>query len=206
MADLMVRFSKMYQVVLPMVQEQDWSPVLSAGSYTYNVTDANGCTASCSVTITEPSTLVATCSFPTQLVMAVFQTVLSGSRWYLPLYWNRSIHRSCCRFFILLQCIWREWVAQHPVQWLSLEPAAIWLQHVQLFPKRSFCNGGSEDGSVSVSASGGTAPIYWNRSFTGLAGSYTYKCIWREWLHSILFSDYHWAGYSGCYCSVVSKL
>ena len=28
----------------------------------YNVSDANGCTASCSVTITEPAALVATCS------------------------------------------------------------------------------------------------------------------------------------------------
>ena len=33
---------------------------LAAGSYTYNVSDANGCTASCSVTITEPAILVAT--------------------------------------------------------------------------------------------------------------------------------------------------
>ena len=35
---------------------------LAAGTYTYNVSDANGCTASCSVTITEPAALVATCS------------------------------------------------------------------------------------------------------------------------------------------------
>ena len=35
---------------------------LAAGSYTYNVSDANGCTAFCSVTITEPAALVATCS------------------------------------------------------------------------------------------------------------------------------------------------
>ena len=35
---------------------------LAAGSYAYNVTDASGCTASCSVTIAEPAALVATCS------------------------------------------------------------------------------------------------------------------------------------------------
>lgn len=35
---------------------------LAAGTYNYTVTDANGCTASCSVTITEPPALVATCS------------------------------------------------------------------------------------------------------------------------------------------------
>ena len=35
---------------------------LAAGSYTYNVSDANGCTASCSVTITEPAVLTITCT------------------------------------------------------------------------------------------------------------------------------------------------
>ncbi|MBL0257431.1 MAG: hypothetical protein IPQ03_07815 [Bacteroidetes bacterium] len=35
---------------------------LAAGTYTYVVTDANSCSASCSVTITEPAVLVATCS------------------------------------------------------------------------------------------------------------------------------------------------
>ena len=35
---------------------------LTAGTYTYTVTDANGCTASCTVTITEPAVLSASCS------------------------------------------------------------------------------------------------------------------------------------------------
>jgi len=35
---------------------------LSAGTYTYTVTDANGCTATCTATISEPAVLVATCS------------------------------------------------------------------------------------------------------------------------------------------------
>ena len=44
---------------------------LTAGSYTYNVTDANGCTASCSVTITEPAALVATCSVVSHVFVMV---------------------------------------------------------------------------------------------------------------------------------------
>ncbi|MCC7233542.1 MAG: T9SS type A sorting domain-containing protein, partial [Bacteroidia bacterium] len=35
---------------------------LAAGTYTYSVTDNNGCTASCTVTINEPAALVASCS------------------------------------------------------------------------------------------------------------------------------------------------
>ncbi|TAH40006.1 MAG: hypothetical protein EYC69_12160 [Bacteroidetes bacterium] len=35
---------------------------LSAGSYTYTFTDANGCTATCTLVITEPSAIVPTCS------------------------------------------------------------------------------------------------------------------------------------------------
>ncbi|MBL0051105.1 MAG: SprB repeat-containing protein [Bacteroidetes bacterium] len=35
---------------------------LSAGTYTATVTDANGCTATCSYTVTQPTLLVATCS------------------------------------------------------------------------------------------------------------------------------------------------
>ena len=35
---------------------------LTAGSYTFTVTDANGCTATCTTTINEPAPLVATCT------------------------------------------------------------------------------------------------------------------------------------------------
>ena len=93
---------------------------LAAGSYTYVVTDANSCSSSCTVTITEPAVLVATCS------------VVS----------NVS------------------------------------------------CNGGN-DGSASVSASGGTAPYSGTGTFTGLAaGSYTYNVSDANGC-TALFSDYH---------------
>src|SRR5439155_686304 len=35
---------------------------LSAGTYSYTVTDAHGCSSTCTVTISEPTALVATCS------------------------------------------------------------------------------------------------------------------------------------------------
>ena len=69
---------------------------LAAGSSTYNVSDANGCTAYCSVTITEPAALVAACSVVSNVAVTVDRmgsaSVSASGVGYCSLYgnWIRS--------------------------------------------------------------------------------------------------------------------
>ena len=141
------------------ILEQVHLPVLLQVLMLYNVSDANGCTASCSVTITEPASLVATCSVVSNVTCnggsdgaadvtasggtapysgtGSFTGLAAGSYTY-----NVSDANGCtasCSVTIT-------------------EPAAL-LQHVQLF--NVTCNGGS-DGAADVNASGGYSSIHWN--------------------------------------------
>jgi subtilisin-like proprotein convertase family protein len=52
---------------------------VTAGTYNYTVTDANGCTATTSVTVTEPTTLVATISAPPILCAGATTTITVGA-------------------------------------------------------------------------------------------------------------------------------
>ena len=147
---------------------------LAAGTYNYNVSDANGCTSSCSVTITEPAVLVATCSVVSNVSCnggsdgsasvsasggtspytgtGTFSGLAAGSYTY-----NVSDANGC--------------TASCSVTITQPDPL---IASCSVISNVSV-NGGN-DGSASVSASGGTAPYTGTGTFTGLtAGSYTYN-------------------------------
>ncbi|MBK9543455.1 MAG: T9SS type A sorting domain-containing protein [Bacteroidetes bacterium] len=146
---------------------------LAAGSYTYNVSDANGCTASCSVTITEPAVLVATCSVVSNVTCnggfdgSASVSASGGTAPYTPTGTFSGLAAGAYTFTVTDA---NGCTASCSVT--ITEPAAL-VATCSVVSNVS-CNGGS-DGAASVSASGGTAPYTGTGSFTGLAaGTYSY--------------------------------
>ncbi|MBK6838089.1 MAG: SprB repeat-containing protein [Bacteroidetes bacterium] len=147
---------------------------LAAGSYTYNISDANGCTASCSVTITEPTVLLASCTFVSDVTCnggADGSASVSASGGTAPYSGTGLITGLSAGTQTLTVTDANGCTATCSVT--ISEPAALVatcsiVSHVS-------CNGGT-DGAADVTASGGTAPYTGTGSFTGLAaGSYTYN-------------------------------
>ncbi|MBL0065728.1 MAG: hypothetical protein IPP38_12080 [Bacteroidetes bacterium] len=146
---------------------------LFAGTYSYTVTDANGCTASCSVTITEPAVLVATCTVVSNVSCnggsdGAFNVSASGGTG--PYTGTGGYAGAVAGTNTITVTDANGCTATCSVT--ISEPAAL-VATCSVVSNVS-CNGGT-DGSASVSASGGTAPYSGTGSFTGLAaGTYNY--------------------------------
>ncbi|MBK9543807.1 MAG: hypothetical protein IPO49_16110 [Bacteroidetes bacterium] len=147
---------------------------LAAGTYTYNVSDANGCTASCSVTITEPAALVATCSVVSNVTCnggSDGSADVTASGGTAPYTGTGSFTGLAAGTYTYNVSDANGCTASCSVT--ITEPAA--LVATCSVVSNVTCNGGS-DGSADVTASGGTAPYTGTGSFTGLAaGTYTYN-------------------------------
>ncbi|MBK9525079.1 MAG: T9SS type A sorting domain-containing protein [Bacteroidetes bacterium] len=146
---------------------------LAAGTYTYSVSDASGCTASCSVTITEPAVLVASAtSTPSSCPTCADGTVSvagvsGGTAPYNYTNLTGLLPGPYCITVTDANGCTAQACATVGSTACSVVASCSVVSNVS-------CNGGS-DGSASVSASGGTAPYTGTGTFTGLAaGTYTY--------------------------------
>jgi hypothetical protein len=149
---------------------------VGAGTYNYVVTDANGCSANTSITVTEPDLLVATATAPA-IACNGGQTPLSisatgGTGFYSPSGSNLIDLGAGYYEFIVTDDNGCEALASIDIT----EPTALVVSNTTS-DFNGFgvsCNGGS-NGSVNVSATGGTAPYSGNGNNAGLiAGNYNY--------------------------------
>jgi len=149
---------------------------VGAGTYNYVVTDANGCSANTSITVTEPDLLVATASAPAiacnggQTPLSISATGGTGS--YSPSGSNLIDLGAGYYEFIVTDDNGCEALASIDIT----EPTALVVSNTTS-DFNGFgvsCNGGS-NGSVNVSATGGTAPYSGDGNNAGLsAGNYNY--------------------------------
>jgi len=143
---------------------------LTAGNYTYNVTDANGCTASTTVTISEPTSLSAFVSQNTPILChgGSATITVSGSG-------GTSSYSGTGTFSVTAGSYGYTITDAHgctaSASITITEPAA--LSASSSVVSNVSCNGGS-NGSVSVAASGGTAPYSGTGTFSVSAGTYSY--------------------------------
>src|SRR5262245_44264361 len=139
-----------------------------AGTYTFNVTDANGCTASTTVTITEPTKLVASSSATPILCNGGDSTVtVSASGGAAPYTGTGTFTKKAGTYTFNVTdangCTASTTVTiTEPTKLVASSSATPIL-----------CNGG--DSTVTVSASGGTAPYTGTGTFTKKAGTYTFN-------------------------------
>lgn len=139
----------------------------SAGTYTYTVTDANGCTATTSVTLTEPSLMTAYASCPgiacnggtTDLAVTAF----GGT----PPYTGTGVFNVGAGIYTYTITDANGCTAS--VTHTITEPAPL---VVSISSTGIDCNGGSAD--LAVSAIGGTAPYTGTGAYSVSAGTYTY--------------------------------
>ena len=149
---------------------------VGAGTYNYVVTDANGCSANTSITVTEPTLLVATASVPAiacnggQTPLSISATGGTGS--YSPSGSNLIDLGAGYYEFIVTDDNGCEALASIDIT----EPTALVVSNTTS-DFNGFgvsCNGGS-NGSVNVSATGGTTPYSGDGNNAGLsAGNYNY--------------------------------
>ncbi|MBL0065727.1 MAG: SprB repeat-containing protein [Bacteroidetes bacterium] len=144
-----------------------------AGTNNITVTDANGCTATCSVTITEPAVLVATCTVVSQVTCnggTDGSASVSASGGTTPYTGEGTFTGLAAGTYSYTVTDANGCTASCSVT--ITEPAALVATCSVI--SNVTCNGGS-DGSASVSASGGSAPYSGEGTFTGLsAGTYSY--------------------------------
>src|SRR5262249_47218995 len=138
-----------------------------AGTYTFNVTDANGCTASTTVTITEPKVGTATWRARPILCNGGSSTVtVSASGGTAPYTGTGMFSRTAGTYSFTVTdangCTARTAV---PIT----EPAVL---TASSSATPILCNGGSS--TVTVSASGGTAPYTGTGMFSRTAGTYSF--------------------------------
>ncbi|REK07624.1 MAG: T9SS C-terminal target domain-containing protein [Bacteroidetes bacterium] len=146
---------------------------LSAGTYSFLVTDANGCTVSCSLTVSEPPPLTANCLITNSISCnggndgAVNVQVNGGTAPYVVSGATSGLSAGTYTFIVTDK---NGCQANSTIELTDPDPLVFncsVTQHVT-------CNGGS-DGSVSVSASGGTPPYIVSPAQNGLsAGTHTF--------------------------------
>jgi hypothetical protein len=149
---------------------------VGAGTYNYVVTDANGCSANTSITVTEPDLLVATASAPAiacnggQTPVSISATGGTGS------YYGVGDDYEYLTAGDYLYIVADDNGCEAEVTISITEPTALVVSNTT----SNFngfgvsCNGGS-NGSVNVSATGGTAPYSGDGNNAGLsAGNYNY--------------------------------
>lgn len=146
---------------------------LSAGTHTLTVTDANGCSTSCTVTVSEPTALVATCSLVSDVSChggSDGSASVSASGGVGP-YSGVGVMLGLSADTYTFTVTDANGCSASCTVTIS-QPAALVATCTVL--TNVSCNGGS-DGSASVSASGGVTPYSGEGTFTGLsAGTYSY--------------------------------
>src|SRR5207244_4111333 len=138
------------------------------GSHTYTVTDANSCTSSTTVTLTEPDALSASESHDPILCFGGTTTVSITAAGGTPPYSGDGAHTgvSAGPFSFTVtdangcSTVVSGTISQPPALRASSSNTAI------------LCNGGSS--TVTVNASGGTAPYSGTGTFSRSAGTYSY--------------------------------
>ncbi|MEO6670308.1 MAG: T9SS type A sorting domain-containing protein [Ferruginibacter sp.] len=140
---------------------------LAAGSYTFTVTDANGCTATTTGTITQPSALAASSTAGTIACNGGSTTVtVSATGGTAPYTGTGTFTRSAGAYTFTVTdangctATTTGTITQPAVLAATSQAGTI------------ACNGGST--TVTVSATGGTAPYTGTGSFTRSAGAYTF--------------------------------
>ncbi|NBO61374.1 MAG: hypothetical protein EBU82_10440, partial [Flavobacteriia bacterium] len=126
---------------------------VSAGTHTFTVTDAGGCTANTTITVTQPNPLVATASEVAPILcyggQGVIEVVASGGT---PSYTGTGNFNVSAGTYTYTITDANNCTAQDVIT--ITEPTPIVVTPVQTAP--ILCNGGT--GQVTVSASGGTLP------------------------------------------------
>jgi hypothetical protein len=139
----------------------------AAGTYTFGVTDANGCTATTTITITDPPLLTASSSATVIKCNGGTSTVTVSAAGGTPAYGGTgtfTVSAGSYSFTVTdangCQATTTGSVSQPPLLTASSGATAI------------KCNGGTS--TVTVSAGGGTAPYSGTGTFTVSAGSYSF--------------------------------
>jgi len=140
---------------------------VTAGSYTYPVTDGNGCSASTTITITEPSVVEASSSATAILCFGGTATVsVSGNGGTAPYNGTGDFSVSAGTYSYIVS----------DANGCSTSTSITVTEPSEVIVSSSatpiLCNGGSS--TVSVSATGGTAPYSGTGSFSATAGTYNY--------------------------------
>jgi len=140
---------------------------VTAGSYTYPVTDGNGCSASTTITITEPTVIEASSSSTAILCYGGSATVsVSGNGGTAPYTGTGDYTVNAGTYSYSVT----------DANGCSSSTSITVTEPSELVVSSSanpiLCNGGSS--TVSVSATGGTAPYSGTGSFSATAGTYSY--------------------------------
>ncbi|MBK7571149.1 MAG: T9SS type A sorting domain-containing protein [Bacteroidetes bacterium] len=138
-----------------------------AGTHTYTVTDANGCTSTTSITITEPSAVVASSSSTAILCNGGSSTVTVSATGGTAPYTGTGSFTEAAGTYTYTVTDANGCTATTTIT--ITEPSAVVASSSST---AILCNGGSS--TVTVSATGGTAPYTGTGSFTETAGTYTY--------------------------------
>ncbi|NBV68260.1 MAG: hypothetical protein EBR74_06955, partial [Flavobacteriia bacterium] len=140
-----------------------------AGTYTYTLTDQNGCTGSTTINVTQPAPFIATATITSPVPCNGGQAtvVLSASGGTAPYTGTGTFNVTAGTYTYTIVdangCIATTTITVS-------QPAVLIASATLLSP--ILCNGGNA--LVQVSATGGTAPYVGTGNFTVVAGSYTY--------------------------------
>ena len=141
---------------------------LAAGTYSYTVTDANNCTTTVSATVTQPSQVVATATAPAVLCNGGAAVVTVSATGGTAPYMGTGMFSELAGMH------------SYPVtdnNGCSTSASVTVTEPTLLVASASataiMCNGGNA--TVTVSATGGTAPYTGTGSFTVTAGTYSYS-------------------------------
>jgi hypothetical protein len=140
---------------------------VSAGTYTYTVTDANGCTATTSITVTEPATLAASSTGDNVLCNGGTTTVTVTATGGTAPYTGDGIFTVSAGTYTYTVTDANGCTATTTIT--VTEPATL---SASSTGDNVLCNGGTT--TVTVTATGGTAPYTGEGTFTVSAGTYTY--------------------------------
>jgi len=139
----------------------------SAGTYTYTVTDANGCSSDVTITVTEPTELVATASASQILCNGQSSDInVTATGGTAPYTGNGTYTESAGTYTYTVTD------ANGCSSDVTITVAEPTLLIASASASQILCNDQSSD--VNVTATGGTAPYTGNVTYTESAGTYTY--------------------------------
>src|SRR5690606_2695752 len=140
---------------------------VTAGSYTYVVTDANGCTSTVTVTITEPGQLTANATAGTILCNGGTTTVVVTANGGVAPYSGTGTFTASAgtQTYLVTDANGNTAIASVNIS----QPDAL---IASANSGNILCNGGTT--TVNISANGGTAPYTGTGIFTVTAGAYSY--------------------------------
>ena len=141
---------------------------VSAGTYTYTMTDANGCTADTTITVTDPAVLVASVSADSILCNGGMADVTVTATGGTAPYTGTGVFSESAGTYTYTVTDANGCTATTSSITL-VEPS---LMTVYLACPAILCNGGTTD--VAITAFGGTAPYSGTGTFNVSAGTYSY--------------------------------